>query len=154
MAPKEFKVGDEVRIQKLGQDGKILGSTSRGTYRVGIGSMTLELKASELSALPPNKWKKATQLLKSPKVSVQGKIVDEKMPEVLDLHGLRVEEALPKVAHFLDQAILQDKDCALILHGLGTGKLLQAVHQFLKKTPTVTRFELDQNNPGITKVYF
>jgi len=154
MAENQFKVSDEVRIKKLSQDGKVLEVTSRGTYRVAVGSMTLEVKASEMSRVPESKWKKATKNLKNPKVSVQGKILTEKMPEILDLHGLRVEEALPKVAHFLDQAILQDKDLALILHGLGTGKLLQAVHAFLKKTPTVKHFELDSHNPGVTKVYF
>jgi DNA mismatch repair protein MutS2 len=154
MAGPVFKLGDEVRVKKLKQDGKIIEITTRGTYRVAIGALTIEQKAKELEPAPKDKYSGLTKKLKSKKFLVQGEITLEKMPEILDLHGLRVEEAMPKVSHFLDQAILNDKDCALILHGLGTGKLLEAVHRFLKQTPTVKRFELDPNNPGITRVYF
>lgn len=154
MAEHSFQIGDEVRLKKLKKDGKILEITSKGTYRVAVGSLTIELKAKDLEPAPPNKYEEAIEKLRPKRLPIQGEIVHEKMPDVLDLHGLRVEEALPKVAHFLDQAILQDKDVALILHGLGTGRLLEAVHRFLGKTPTVKRFELDQTNPGITKVYF
>lgn len=154
MAGETYKVGDEVRVKKLKQDGKIIEITTRGTYRVAMGALTIELSGKDLEPAPKEKYSAITKRLKSKKLPIQGEITLEKMPEVLDLHGLRVEEALPKVAHFLDQAILNDKDCAHILHGLGTGRLLEAVHKFLKQTPTVKRFELDPNNPGITRVYF
>jgi len=153
MSEKGFLPGAEVRVKTLKQDGRILEKTTKGTYRVALGSLTVEAKEKDLMLVPALKTKKKTKTT-TKKFSVSGEITQEKMPEVLDLHGLRVEEALPQVAHFLDQAILQDKDSALILHGLGTGKLLQAVHQFLKKTPTVKKFELDPTNPGFTKVYF
>ncbi|NDD05012.1 MAG: hypothetical protein EB078_08905, partial [Proteobacteria bacterium] len=148
------KVGDKVRLKKLGQDGVVLEVTSKGTYRVGVGAISLEVKPKDLVEAPPEKWKHLSEKLKPKKLPVEGEITREKMPEILDLHGLRVEEALPKVAHFLDQAILADKDQVQILHGLGTGRLLQAVHDYLKKTPTVKRFELEQGNAGITRVYF
>jgi DNA mismatch repair protein MutS2 len=154
MSGNSFKVGDEVRLKKLKQDGKVLEVTSKGTFKVAVGALTIELKGSELEPASANRHADLLKKLKPKVLPIQGEIIHEKMPEILDLHGLRVEEALPKVAHFLDQAILQDKDLALILHGLGTGRLLEAVHGFLKKTPTVKRFELDQTNPGITRVYF
>lgn len=154
MAGNSFKIGDEVRLKKLKQDGKIIEVTTKGTFRVAVGSLTIELKANEIEPAPPNRHGDLLKKLKPRRLPIEGEIIHEKMPDVLDLHGLRVEEALPKVAHFLDQAILQDKDLALILHGLGTGRLLEAVHGFLKKTPTVKRFELDPKNPGITRVYF
>ena len=154
MAEQAFKIGDRVRLKKLGQDGVVLEITTKGTYRVGVGAMTLEVKLQDLIKGPEEKWKSLSEKLKSRKLPVVGEITREIMPEILDLHGLRVEEALPKVARFLDQAILADKDQADILHGLGTGRLLEAVHQFLRKTPTVKRFELDPSNPGVTRVYF
>jgi DNA mismatch repair protein MutS2 len=154
MAQKSYQVGEEVRVKSLGRDGVITEITSRGTYRVAVGSMNVEVKEKDLSDAPKDKWKGAADKLKPKKIPFQGEMSLEKMPEILDLHGLRVEEALPKVAHFMDQAILNDKDSVRILHGLGTGKLLEAVHKFLKSTPTVKRFELDQNNPGVTVVYF
>lgn len=154
MAGKSFQVGNEVRLKSLGKDGVITEVTSRGTYRVAVGSMNIEVKEKDLSPAPEDKRKKLTEKLKPKKLPFQGEMSSEKMPDILDLHGLRVEEALPKVAHFLDQAILNDKDSVRILHGLGTGKLMEAVHRFLKSTPTVKHFELDQSNPGVTAVYF
>jgi len=154
MATKHYQVGDEVRLKKLGKDGVIVEITKKGSYRVAIGAMNLEVKEAELVPAPQEKWKKATEKWKPKKHSIQGAITAEKIPEILDLHGLRVEEALPKVAHFLDQAILADKECVRILHGLGTGKLMEAVHKFLKSTSVVNHFELEEGNPGITRVYF
>lgn len=154
MGEQSFKPGDWVKVKKLGREGQVLEITAKGSYRVALGGLTMEVKPQEVVAAAPERWKKESDRLKVKKLPVEGKITQEKMPEILDLHGLRVEEALPRVAHFLDQAILQDKDEARILHGLGTGRLLEAVHQYLKKTPTVKHFELDPNNPGVTRVYF
>ncbi|NBX76694.1 MAG: hypothetical protein EBQ92_09075 [Proteobacteria bacterium] len=154
MAQKSYRVGEEVRVKSLGREGVIMEITTRGTYRVAVGSMNLEVKEKDLTEAPKDKWKNAVEKLRPKKIPFQGEMSQEKMPEILDLHGLRVEEALPKVAHFMDQAILNDKDSVRILHGLGTGKLLEAVHKFLKATPTVKHFELDQSNPGVTVVYF
>ena len=154
MSEAKFKVGSPVGVKKLGQEGVVLEITSKGTYRVGCGSMTLEVAEKDLAPAKPDKYKKISKNLKKRPFAVQGEITSEKFNEALDLHGMRVEEALAKVSHFIDQAILADAPKAKILHGLGTGKLLEAVHKFLRQTSVVKHFELDPTNPGVTIAYF
>ncbi len=69
----------------------------------------------------------------------------------LNLVGLRVEEALPLVDRLLDQAVLHGQERVDIIHGMGTGRLKQAVWQHLKQHTMVRAIRGDVN-PGITVV--
>ena len=57
-----------------------------------------------------------------------------------DLRGLRVDEALDRLLAALDRAAAGDRTRILIVHGLGTGALRRAVHEYLAASPYVTRF--------------
>ncbi|MFM8314090.1 MAG: Smr/MutS family protein, partial [Deltaproteobacteria bacterium] len=80
--------------------------------------------------------------------------LEEKPVQTIDLHGMRVAEALTHIETFLDKALMADCGRVEIIHGVGTGALMQAVHEFLKKQSYVTRFHLDEKNTGTTWVYF
>jgi DNA mismatch repair protein MutS2 len=56
------------------------------------------------------------------------------------LLGMRVEEALQEVECFLDQSVLAGHRTVAVIHGVGTGRLKQAVRQHLKLSPLVERF--------------
>ena len=62
----------------------------------------------------------------------------------LNIIGLRVEEALPKVDKALDEAILSGLARLSVIHGVGTGALRQAVREFLVDHPLVKNF----SSPG------
>ncbi|MCC5875303.1 MAG: Smr/MutS family protein [Candidatus Sumerlaeia bacterium] len=66
----------------------------------------------------------------------------------LDLHGHRVEEALEKLDRFLDKALLSDYPWVRICHGTGTGRLYRAVHEFLKKHPSVKKYRFGTPEEG------
>jgi DNA mismatch repair protein MutS2 len=53
----------------------------------------------------------------------------------LNLLGLRVHEALPRLETFLDRAVLEQRPSVRIVHGLGTGALRRAVREFLADSP-------------------
>jgi DNA mismatch repair protein MutS2 len=57
-----------------------------------------------------------------------------------DLHGMRVDDALDRVASALDLAASMGQIRIVILHGRGTGALRQAVRRYLADSPYVTRF--------------
>jgi DNA mismatch repair protein MutS2 len=59
---------------------------------------------------------------------------------ILDLHGLRAEDALEKLDKFLSDALINGYDEVSIFHGIGTGKLAYAVKTFLKSHPSVVSF--------------
>lgn len=73
-------------------------------------------------------------------------------PSELNIIGKTVEEALPLVDKFLDDAFLAGHKLVSIIHGKGKGKLRQAVHELLRKHMHVESFELAPPNKGGTGV--
>jgi DNA mismatch repair protein MutS2 len=65
-----------------------------------------------------------------------------------DLRGLRVDEALDRVASALDDAATSGANRLVIVHGLGTGALRKAVQRHLRESPYVTRFEAADPREG------
>ncbi|MDR2904525.1 MAG: Smr/MutS family protein [Helicobacteraceae bacterium] len=66
----------------------------------------------------------------------------------LDLHGLRVEEALAALDKFLSDALVAGFDEVLITHGVGGGALARAVKEALKIHPKVKAFSGAPANMG------
>ena len=57
----------------------------------------------------------------------------------LDVRGMRGDEALDTVMHFIDDAILIGLSRVRILHGTGTGILRQLIRQYLNTVPNVKK---------------
>ena len=68
-------------------------------------------------------------------------------PEI-NLLGLRVREALPRLEVFLDQAILNNQSSVRIVHGMGTGALRRAVRAYLADSPYCASFNEAPRNEG------
>lgn len=70
----------------------------------------------------------------------------------LRLRRLRVDEALPKLDKYLNDAFLSGIHWVRIVHGKGTGTLRRAVHQALSAHPLVKSFHLGGWGEGDTGV--
>lgn len=73
----------------------------------------------------------------------------------INVIGLNVEEAIFVVDKFLDDSSLAKLPQVRIVHGKGTGKLRNGIHQFLKKNPHVKSFRLGtfgEGEMGVTVV--
>ena len=57
----------------------------------------------------------------------------------LDVRGMRGDEAIDTVMHFIDDAILIGMSRVRILHGTGTGILRQLIRQYLNTVPNVKK---------------
>ena len=55
----------------------------------------------------------------------------------IDVRGMRADEALNQVQHFIDDAILVGVSQVRILHGKGNGILRTMIRQFLNTIPNV-----------------
>ena len=55
----------------------------------------------------------------------------------IDVRGMRAEEALNAVTHYIDDAIQVGVARVRILHGTGTGALRQIIRQYLRTVPSV-----------------
>jgi DNA mismatch repair protein MutS2 len=75
----------------------------------------------------------------------------------LDLRGARVQEALEVLDRYLDDASLAGLDQALVIHGLGTGALRDAVRDHASSHPLVKSWrpgERGEGGDGATIVSF
>ncbi len=76
-----------------------------------------------------------------------------KKPEInleLDLHAMTVDEAIPLVQEYIDEAFRSGLKEVRIVHGKGTGVLRQAVMRELKKHPLVKSFRIGDRFEGST----
>ena len=75
----------------------------------------------------------------------------------INVIGLNVDQAIPIVDKYLDDCYMANLEQARIVHGKGTGKLREGIHNFLKKHPHVKSFRLGtfgEGEMGVTVVSF
>lgn len=75
----------------------------------------------------------------------------------LNLIGLRTEEASRKLDKALNNAVMANLQQVRIIHGFGSGRLRQAVHEFLRESPLVSDYrtgdpDKDAGGGGVTIV--
>ncbi len=74
---------------------------------------------------------------------------------LLDIRGKRVEEVLPLLTRFMDDAILLSQSQVKILHGKGEGVLRKVAREYLQRLKGVTSFadeHADRGGDGMTIV--
>jgi len=79
----------------------------------------------------------------------------ESLSPELHLRRLTLDEALPKLDHYLNAAFMAGLISVRIVHGKGTGAMRQAVHDTLKRHPLVKSFRLGgwgEGGAGVTIV--
>jgi DNA mismatch repair protein MutS2 len=128
-----LRVGERVRIEGLRSTG-ILTHVEKPLNRAEVVTDKAKVKAP-LSEIVP-----VTEKEEKEEVLVQGgrppgrpflKGDVEEPSSQLNVIGLTVEDALPKVDKFLDQALLHGLEKVHIIHGVGSGRLRNAIGQYL-----------------------
>lgn len=108
--------------------------------QIAIGNLKTNIKLNRLTRISSNQNKKADKPRVVITYSNVGDTVREKKlnfkPE-LDVRGLRTDDALEKVAAFVDEAIMCEQTRLSILHGKGNGILRQMIRQWLNAQPFV-----------------
>ena len=75
----------------------------------------------------------------------------------INLIGMTVDEAMPVLGKYLDDAYLAHLSSVRIVHGKGTGALRKGVHNYLKRLKYVQDFhlaEFGEGDAGVTIVEF
>jgi DNA mismatch repair protein MutS2 len=73
----------------------------------------------------------------------------------LNVIGATVDQAIDRVARFLDETLVTDQQQVRIIHGLGTGQLRRGIAAYLKDHPLVAKFYAaprEQGGEGATIV--
>jgi DNA mismatch repair protein MutS2 len=136
-----LKAGTRVRIVSLGGVvGTLLQAPLGEQAEVDVGGKRLRLPAAELTAVagPPGGGRASPPGASAPKTA----------PAEINIIGLTVEEALPRVDKLLDDAILSDTTRLRVIHGHGAGRLRRAVRELLEGHPHVSAFHAGDPREG------
>jgi DNA mismatch repair protein MutS2 len=128
--PSGLKVGERVRIESLRSNG-ILMNVVKPLNRAEVLTDKAKVKAplSEIVQMTDGEEKNEAGIQKGP-VFLKG--AGEEPCSELNVVGLTIEDALPKVDKFIDQALLHGLEKVQIIHGVGSGRLRNAIVQYLK----------------------
>jgi len=144
------KVGDRVRIPKLGQTAEVLTiPNAEGNFTIRFGIMKMTVQLQDIESLDGQKPEPIVKSKPAPAV-----VPPPPAPAIrtskntVDLRGKRVSDA----EYILDKAISEADGPLWIIHGHGTGKLKQGVHAFLQQHPRVTNYEPAEQSDGGTGV--
>jgi DNA mismatch repair protein MutS2 len=77
------------------------------------------------------------------------------LSDEIEVRGQTLDEALPRVEQFLDQAFRAGSPRLRVVHGKGTGKMRQAVREMLARHPLVKSFDFAaprEGGEGVTVV--
>ena len=146
----DFLVGQTVKIVKLGKTATVVAVLQSGDLRLLLGTMQITCKPGEIvhAATQEKKAKKTAPTSK--RASLPSKI---SVSEKLDLHGKLVVDAIAKLDQWISDVALAGLERVQVVHGLGTGKVKDAVHRRLRELHVVKSFKVLDGNPGITEVY-
>ena len=144
--PSKIAVGNAVRIKGLQSVGKV-ESINGKTAVVIFGDMRTKMSVERLElaeSVKKSKMEQQKESLNAYSISRQTReTIDahrKNFRQELDVRGMRGDEALNAVTHFIDDAILTDMSQVRILHGKGDGILRQLVRQYLATVPNVKHF--------------
>ena len=141
-------IGDVVMLKNLHQKVTIKSLPDKNKrLTVDMGNIAMKVKRDELAVLDEN-YKELKKNIIPGTSFKKFELRKYSMSQELDLRGYRVEEALDEVENYLDQASLANLSPVYIIHGHGTGALKQAVRDFLKTSPYVSKFRPGGDSEG------
>ena len=148
-------MNDEHRPLQPGDNVRIKGTTSVGEIEaiqgkqvtVIFGGLKSKVKLEQLERTSPSASQGGGTVDKHAHLAIQtshmtrATMEDRKQNfhQDLDVRGMRGDEAVDTVMHFIDDAILMGMSRVRILHGTGTGILRQLIRQYLNTVPNVKK---------------
>lgn len=142
------RAGDTVFLDTLNAEGIIVELDDKEA-QVQVGALRVRAKYKDM-----RKRSRSEIRAKERGHARQYEPVDTLPPAVespgmeLDIRGQRVEEALESLDRYVDAAYTSGLPFGRIVHGKGTGRLRQAVRQYLKHHSLVSKVTPGRNNEG------
>ncbi len=148
---ENITIGMNVLVKTLNQNGTVLSLPNKSNeVQVQIGSMKMNVKLDKLLPVKINKTSNKNNSFSSK--SFNNNLKSKTAVTEINVIGQTVEEAIFVVDKFLDDSALANLSTVRIVHGKGTGKLRQGIHNFLKSNSHVKSFRLGTFGEGETGV--
>jgi DNA mismatch repair protein MutS2 len=137
-APQEpLKVGERVELGDIRGELLVL---EPGRAVVGRGGLRIEVAPERLRRA---RAERSAERLPAVTISAETTERDE-----LNVIGMRTGEALRHLEQFLDQAYLTNQREVRIVHGIGSGALKKAIHDYLGTSPYCAAFRQAEPHHG------
>ncbi len=142
---EEIILGMNVYIPSLDQEATICKLPDKndnvmvqsGIVKLKIHLSQLEKTKEDLNKNNKNSIKASNNFNKSKDISTEIKLL-----------GMTVDEAIPVLEKYLDDAYLSNVASVRVVHGKGTGALRKAVQEYLKKNPHVKSYRAGMFGEG------
>jgi DNA mismatch repair protein MutS2 len=154
------RVGERIRVPRLGQTAEVLtAADDRGNLQVRLGLMSVSVALTDVESLTGEKpkvpTKPAKQFVPPPAAKPDKKdILIRTDKNTVDVRGQRVDAAVIEVDRAMNAA--HASGVLWVIHGKGTGKLREGLHEFLNSHAQVTKVELasqPDGGAGVSIVY-
>ena len=152
----DFTIGMPVRIEGQTTVGEIMELNGKNAV-VAFGSLYMNVEISKLQHLTDDEKRKIRKSVRQGNLQQSYELNQRRLSfkPGLDVRGMRAEEAVGKVAAFIDEAVMVGAFEVKILHGKGNGILRHVVRQYLQTVDVVTNVRdehVDFGGAGITVV--
>ena len=153
---KDLFIGADVRILSLNSAGTVSTLPSdKGDLFVQAGLLRTKVNIRDLELIKqPKPEKNKTKNTGSGRIGMSKAAT---MHQEVNLIGMTVDQAMPVMEKYLDDAYLAHMTQVTVIHGRGTGALRTAVHNRLKKLKYVKSYrlgEFGEGDMGVTIVTF
>lgn len=156
LSPEEIKKGSCIYVDTVENVG-IVQSVSGKKVSVRCGNLTLSVGLNHCFEAKKQEMPKPKQ---QETVRVGGYHAGQTVQSVttrLNVIGLTVDEAIPQVDRFLNDAVMAGISPVEIIHGKGTGALRKGIQDYLRTLNFVAEFhnaDVRNGGAGVTEVYF
>ena len=155
-----LKAGEKVRVKANGMVGEVVKVSAKAVV-VTIGNISSKMPLDKVERITSNEFKSAVKEVARPVTSVR---VDSSLTErklnfstELDVRGERLNDAIEKVTHYIDDAIMLNVSSVRIIHGKGTGVLRDELQKLIRTMPGVASAKdehIQFGGSGVTVVTF
>lgn len=159
-APKSLRLGDSVKVLSMNLNGTV--STlpdAKGNLFVQMGILRSQVNINDLELIQEaSRTGSGSGTRRKGSGSSNIKMSKSSMvsPEI-NLLGMTVDEAIPQLDKYLDDAYIAHLQQVRVVHGKGTGALRAGIHKHLKRVRVVKEFhlgEFGEGDAGVTIVVF
>ncbi|MCA9889578.1 MAG: Smr/MutS family protein, partial [Anaerolineae bacterium] len=150
------RVGDNVYLDTLNAEGTIMELDEKEAV-VQVGTLRVRARYSDMRQRTRSERRAAKRGHKVVPTSTETVPPMPNSPGMeIDLRGERVDTALEKLDRYIDAAYLSGLPFGRIIHGKGTGKLREAIRNYLRDHALVSKYtaaDSKEGGAGVTIVH-
>lgn len=147
---KDLKSGDAVMMHGSNEVGVVL-SLDAGSQAAMVEFNGLKFKTALGNLYPAPKSK----VKETEKRNSSGGFIKFDARATLDVRGQRAEECIKELEQFISDAVVTNLETLTVIHGKGTGALRSAIHDHLRRHPSVAAYRvgaISEGGDGVTVI--